>query len=52
MTVKLYIELEENEKADSFSCAKAFYELCLGSLINAETVAKMMLLKAQELKGE
>ena len=52
MILKLYIEFEENEKVNSFSYAKAFYETLEGGCISAETVAKMMLLKAQEPKGE
>ena len=52
MTLKLYIEFEENEKVNSFSYAKAFYEALESDCISVETVAKMMLLKAQEPKGE
>ena len=52
MIVKIYVEFEENEKPNTFSYAKAFYEECEGAFINAETVAIMMLLKAQETKGE
>lgn len=52
MILKLYIEFEENEKVNSFSYAKAFYEMLESMGENVETVAKMMLLKAQEPKGE
>jgi hypothetical protein len=52
MIVKIYVEFEENEKVNSFSYAKAFYEMVESVGVNAETVAKMMLLKAQEPKGE
>lgn len=50
--MQIYVEFEENEIVNSFSYAKAFYEVCEGAFINVETVAKMMLLKAQEPKGE
>jgi hypothetical protein len=52
MILKLYIEFEENEKVNSFSYAKAFYEMLESVGESVETVAKMMLLKAQEPKGE
>ena len=52
ITVKIYVEFEENEKVNSFSYAKAFCEMLESVCANIETVAKMMLLKAQEPKGE
>ena len=50
--MKIYIEFEEGEQANSFGYAKAFYEACQNSLIDVEKVAKMMLLEAQPPKGE
>lgn len=52
MILKLYIEFEENEKVNSFSYAKAFCEMLESVGASIETVAKMMLLKAQEPRGE
>ena len=52
MIVKIYVEFEENEKVNSFSYAKAFCEMLESVGINIETVAKMMLLKAQEPQAE
>ena len=50
--MRVYVELEKDELFNSFSFAKAFYELCKSNLIDVEKVAKMMLLEAQPPKGE
>ena len=50
--MKIYVEVEQNEKVNSFSYAKEFCETLESTGTNIETVAKMMLLKAQEPKGE
>ena len=50
--MKLFAELEKDELFCSFSFAKACYYMCKESLVNPETVAKMMLLEAEnERKG-
>lgn len=45
--MKLYVEADKDELIDSFSYAKAFYDACKSGFIDVETVAKMMLLEAE-----
>lgn len=49
--MKLYFELEENETPSNFNIAEAILRACNGKTLNAEVVAKMILLQIESMKG-
>ena len=54
--MEVYISVDKDEKLSSFSYAEGFYNACKSGFIDAETVAKMMLLEVERerksIKGE
>lgn len=49
----MYLKVEycDGDEFNTFSYAKSFYELCESGGVDAETVAKMMLLEVENKKN-